>query len=246
MAKEIGAGVHWVNPCLDDDPAQHAHQSVFLIQGQSKTLLVDTGAPQLWDVVVEEVESLLGHRPLDYIYLTHAEIVHMGNAQRWMDRHPETTVLGGNVQMIVQLDPERYQQTDPGDTLDLGDRRIEFIEPVILDLPRTLWAYDPVSGLLTVADAFAYFHESGAQCDYWAEQIRETLRPQDMVDFYVPRFPLLKYVRAEDLNREFDRVFERDVRVVAPAHGKVSLEPEWYLEVQKEAIRQLSRIGVGA
>src|SRR5258708_29165997 len=53
---------------------------------------------------------------------------------------------------------DRMHSVGPGDEIDLGGRRLVFLEAIFRDLPNTLWAYVPEDRMMFVADGFAYSH----------------------------------------------------------------------------------------
>jgi glyoxylase-like metal-dependent hydrolase (beta-lactamase superfamily II) len=115
--------------------------------------IVDAGPANTADNVIEALEAL-GVTRLDSIILTHIHFDHAGGAGRLAERFPDATVyipsrvarhladpagLTESVKSVwgprteelfgfpVAIDPERIQGLDDGDTIDLGDRKLEAI-----------------------------------------------------------------------------------------------------------------------
>ncbi len=172
LPRLIRPDVLWSGGCLDSSysgASVHGHFSMYAIRGRDKTVIIDTGHPMHWDAVEYDIEAFLAGRPLDYVFPTHAEFPHAGLLGQWMRKFPNATVVG-NLRDYGLYYPEaahRFRNVAPGDSLDLGDRKLVFVPPVWRDLPDTLWAFDTLDRILFVSDAFAYLHpHQPGQCDF--------------------------------------------------------------------------------
>jgi flavorubredoxin len=240
VPQPIAPGIDWISLC-QDAIVPHAHLSAYLIRGE-KSMLVDTAAPMNQAQLLEDVQSLLGSRPLDYLFVTHAEVPHMGNAEALRATYPDLTLASGNPQFIFPTFSQtgHYVKLNPGDSLDLGGRHVEFVQPFLQDLPNTLWLYDNAARTLLAADAFAYSHTEGPECNLFAEDLPRQVDSQDLLDFYIPLFPWLRWMDTRRVHAEVDRVFDRDIDVIGPAHGKVTRQVKAFEAIQKEAFARLA------
>jgi flavorubredoxin len=104
---------------------------------------------------------MLEGRSLDYVFVSHQEIPHTGNLGRLLRTYPNAIAVG-DVRDYHLFHPEielsRLVQMRHGDELDLGDRRIVFLDALWKDLSGTMWAYDTRLKMLFSADAFGYIH----------------------------------------------------------------------------------------
>lgn len=164
FARHIDSDVYWLGGCLVAfSPGQeiHYHVSTYLIVGQDATVLVDTGDPAHADLVMEQLQSILGARTLDYVFPTHPEIPHAGNLPRLLEHYPGAQIVG-DVRDYALHYPEysdRLVAMKPGDRLKLGGRDLVMMPAHIRDLENTLWAYDTGSGALFVSDGFSFIHD---------------------------------------------------------------------------------------
>jgi flavorubredoxin len=228
LPREITDGVYLLGGCLVAGEAEgryHNHVSAYLVVGDDRTLLVDTGHPKDWDAVSEALDQVLGARPLDYVFPTHNEMPHAGNLPRLAAKYPEAEVCGptGDYHFYYPEYEDRLRSRGPGDALDLGGRVFRFVEAVILDLPSTVWGFDEKSRVLFVSDGYSYSHEHEAgQCALTAEELPHLPTAEQTRHI---NEKALYWTKFRDMTPFFDRLAEvRDelrVAVIAPAHGNV-------------------------
>jgi hypothetical protein len=64
------------------------------------------------------------------------------------------TFLGGDPVVEYQIDLERIFLLNPGQSLDLGDRRLTAFRPPLYDSPATTGSYDQLTGTCFTSDSF--------------------------------------------------------------------------------------------
>ena len=244
LPRLIADGVTWLGGCLEvvfeGDP-HHCHVSAYVVVGDDKTLMVDTGHPKDWNRLEGELEGALGGRPLDYIFPTHPEMPHAGNTPRLLEKYPAALVIGDTRDYHLYY-PEfqaRLRPLKPGESVDLGGRTFLVTEAVIKDLPNTVWGFDSGAGVLFVSDGYSYIHEHGAgQCALLAEEMPE-LPSADETRFINER--ALFWTQYHEMNAYFDRLealrSDLGVRMIAPAHGNVISQPERILPALESGYR---------
>jgi hypothetical protein len=164
--RELAPDIFWISGCAAnvlDGVEVHVHQSTYLLRGE-RTLLIDTGLPSNWNYLIEQLDLLLGDRPLDYLFPTHPELPHSGNTDRILERYPHATLVGDmrDWHLFFPRRVGRMRHKLPGDVIDLGrGLTLTFVEAVIKDLPNTIWAYESSRRVIFVSDGFAYSHYPG-------------------------------------------------------------------------------------
>jgi glyoxylase-like metal-dependent hydrolase (beta-lactamase superfamily II) len=138
----------------------------FVIRGP-RPVLVDTGAGGLGERFLHQLGAVVDPADLAYIWLTHLDPDHTGALDAVLEAAPRakivTTFLGaGKLGMQRGAPPERMHVLAPGETLDLGDRRLHALRPPTWDAPETIGAFDPTTRTLFAADAFAATIEAPA------------------------------------------------------------------------------------
>ncbi|HEY8946325.1 MAG TPA: MBL fold metallo-hydrolase [Polyangiaceae bacterium] len=140
-----------------------------------KPVLIDTGVVALRDATLPAIERLIDPSTLAYIYLTHTDGDHVGALLPLLEKAPRarvvTTFLGmGKLGLAQAIGPERMLLLNPGQALDLGDRRLVVGRPPTFDAPETTWARDSKTGALFSSDCFGAVLSKPHEC---AEAIPE-------------------------------------------------------------------------
>ncbi|WP_119726503.1 MBL fold metallo-hydrolase [Thermomonospora amylolytica] len=139
-------------------------------------MVVDTGlrgsSPEFLRALWEQVDPA----DLRWIYLTHPDRDHTGSLYEILDAAPAaklvTTFLGAGILSLERPVPlDRVHLLNPGQSLDLGDRRITVLHPPVYDNPATTGMYEDLAGTCFSADCFgAPMADAGlAQADDVAE-----------------------------------------------------------------------------
>jgi flavorubredoxin len=248
QSREIAPGVTWLIGCLSvpkDEERIHSHVSAYLVDGGDRTALIDTGYPAMWQPMEEQLDELLGDREIDYLIPTHPELPHSGCLPLLLEKYPRAEVHCDTRDhaFYFGVPAERLHHAVPGDVLDLGSRRLAFVEAVIRDLPATLWLFEGVTKTLFVADGFSFSHEHEAgQCHLTSAEL--PFEPaEEQIGFVSER--ALYWTTYADLEQMFDRldgvVEQYDPKVIAPAHGSVIVNPSEIIPKVKSGMRGVSR-----
>lgn len=139
-----------------------SYNSYLLLDG--KTVVFDTVDKAVADRFFENIDFLLGSRPLDYLIVQHMEPDHSATMLRLLEKHPETTVvlnkktLAMAKQFFEDLDiDERSLVVSEGDTLETGKHTFTFVNAPMVHWPEVMVTYDTTEHILFCADAFGTF-----------------------------------------------------------------------------------------
>lgn len=133
--------------------------NAFLIRA-AQPVLVDAGIPALRDAFVENLKQRIDLHDLRWIWITHTDPDHLGALERLLAEAPRakvvTTYLGmGKMGMqMLPLTPDRVYLLNPGQGLDVGDRRLLGVKPPSFDAPETTALFDTKTQAFFSADAF--------------------------------------------------------------------------------------------
>ena len=131
--------------------------NAFLIHAR-EPVLVDTGIAALRDGFLRALRALIDPAALRWIWITHADADHVGNLAAVLERAPSarvvTNFLGLGKLGLAGLPTDRFLLLNPGQTLDLGDRRLVAMRPPVYDAPETMAAFEPAKRTLYSADCF--------------------------------------------------------------------------------------------
>jgi flavorubredoxin len=139
--------------------------SAFLIVDE-KSLLIDTVAPRQQEAMLQAVDFALNGRSLDYIWISHIELPHAGNAVALKRQHPEAqlvTVKGGDHYELHSL--AEALQVAQGDVIELGQHVVEMVDPLFVDHGLSQWLFERTTGFFFSADWGHNLHEPACgQC----------------------------------------------------------------------------------
>ena len=117
------------------------------------------GLPHSRPDFLEALWNQVDPADLRWIYLTHPDRDHTGSLMEILEAAPAarlvTTFLGmGILTMEYEIPPDRVFLLNPGQSLDLGDRRLTAFRPPVYDSPATTGFYDEQTGTCFTSDCF--------------------------------------------------------------------------------------------
>lgn len=131
--------------------------NAFVLEAE-QPVLIDTGLAALREPFMAALRDMLALRELRWIWITHADADHVGNLAAVLEEAPNarvvTTFLGMGKLGMQGLPLDRVHLLNPGQALDLGDRRLRAIAPPCFDAPETTAAFDEATGTLFSSDCF--------------------------------------------------------------------------------------------
>jgi len=262
MPRQIAEGLYWLyeagpdrverfeldrrNPdWYDPDHEVYIPQCAYLLEGEDETLLFDTLSPACTDHVLDALSDLVGEDGLDYLVVSHPDVPHAGNAPTILDAHPGAELVApgyGNDHELYQLGEATH--VTEGDTIDLGNRVVEFHEATFLDAPVSVWMTDRRTDTLFTVDWMGFPHLGGDALRFVDETDRE-FDVEQFVEFHSRVLFWYQYVDVGTVQREIDALLETfDPSIVAPSHGLVIREDATdYVELMKEVPAIVDRRG---
>jgi flavorubredoxin len=103
----------------------------FLIDDE-RPALIHTGMHQMYDAVRDAVGEVLDPSRLEYVVLLHFEADECGGMDRFLAQAPESTLVGSELSVILNLSGWNYQGRfegfRDGQVLDLGQHKLRFLE----------------------------------------------------------------------------------------------------------------------
>lgn len=125
----------------------------------AEPLVVDTGLVVHGSGFLEALGAVIDPADVEWIWLTHPDRDHTGGLFSLLEAAPRsrviTTFLGVGIMSTERPLPlDRVYLLNPGQTLDVGDRRLTAFRPPLFDNPSTVGFYDGSSGALFSSDCF--------------------------------------------------------------------------------------------
>jgi hypothetical protein len=132
--------------------------NAFLLKG-AQPMLVDTGLPHSKDAFLTTLGALLDPADLRWIWISHPDRDHMGALYDLLELAPKarivTTYAGMGIASIERPFPiDRVHLLNPGQQLDLGDRKLTCLRPPLFDSPVTTGFVDSSTGTVFSSDCF--------------------------------------------------------------------------------------------
>ena len=237
--RNVTEDLYWVGA---NDKRLHLFESIHPIQDgvsynsyllmDEKTVLFDTADLSVVKQFLENVDYVLGDRPLDYMVINHLEPDHAASMDEILLRYPGVKVVSTEKawllmkQFGMNVEDENFVQVQEGDRLKFGKHEVTFVAAPMVHWPEVMVTYDLTNGVLFSADAFGSFKSlDGAlfadEVDFRGEWIGEARRYYtNIVGKYGPQvMALLKKARTID------------IKMICPLHGPVWREDiGWFLD----------------
>lgn len=202
--------------------------SAFLIDDE-QTLLIDTCGPKQQAATLQALQHLLGNRPLDYIWISHVELPHAGNAPAIKRLYPQAqivTVTGGQNYQLHGL--ENAVTVAPGEVISLGRHTVEMVDALFVDHGLSQWLYERTTGFFFSADWGHNLHAPACgECFQFVDEMlanhytRELFVDDVKVNAWY-QFPWLAWSDPEEIAGAVADLFQQyDVHIFAPSHGNV-------------------------
>ena len=147
-----------------------------------KVCLIDTVEVDFFTQYIENIQEVIGDRPIDYLVINHMEPDHSGSIALIWKYYPEIQIIG-NKKTFGMLEGF-YGMTDGlvevknGESIELGKQTLNFVLTPMVHWPETMVTL--CGSVLIAGDAFGCFGalnggiiDSEINCDeFWLEMVR--------------------------------------------------------------------------
>jgi len=235
--KEIKSGVYWVGArdwnrkifdALIPLPLGTSYNS-YLVKGGLKTALIDSVNPGFENELISNIREITDPGRIDYLIMNHAEPDHAGAIPAVLEVSPSAVVLttkkGAEMARIMHHVPEtKIKTVADGDSVELGDKTLRFIEAPFLHWPETMFTYAVEDKVLFPCDFFG-LHTANALYDYESEELIAMAKTY----FGEIMMPFRKMGA-----RAMDKIEGLDIDAIAPSHGPVHTDPAKILDAYRK------------
>ena len=228
MGKKITEKVTWVGKIDWELNEFHGHEystekgssyNSYLIRDK-KTILMDTVWKPFDDEFVANLKKEIDLKDIDYIVMNHNENDHSGALPALMREIPDTPIYctkkGEAILRGLYHQDWNFVNVKTGDTLDLGDSQLVFIEAAMLHWPDTMFTYMTGENILFSNDGFGQHYASERMyndCVDQAELYQEAMKYYaNILNLYSPM-----------VTRKIDEILKMGVPVnmICPSHGVI-------------------------
>ena len=155
-----------------------------------KVCLIDTVEVTFFSQFLENVRTVIGERPIDYVVINHMEPDHSGSLALLRKYYPEVQIVGNKktfqmMQGFYKIGEEGAQEVKNGDSIALGSLQLQFVLTPMVHWPETMMtlchqADGTGDVVLFSGDAFGCFGalnggviDEQINCDtFWLEMVR--------------------------------------------------------------------------
>ena len=201
----------------------------FFIDAEKRTI-IDTVKERFWDDFLTKITSLTDPKEIEYIIVNHTEPDHSGNLRNLLNVAPNATIVGtGNAIRYLKdmIGPDfPYMIVKDGQTLDLGNKSLQFIGAPNLHWPDSMYTYLPEDKLLFTCDSFG--------CHFCSEEMfdDEVGNFDDAFKYY---FDVILKPFSKFMLKAIEKIRPLDIKMICPGHGPI-LRSHWkkYVEVSEK------------
>lgn len=133
--------------------------NAFVLHG-AEPVLVDTGTMAGSADFLSTLASVIDPVDLSWIWITHTDFDHIGSLTALLEANPRlrvlTSFLGVGIMGLTAtpLPMDRVHLINPGQSVQVGDRRLTAVRPPVYDNPITTGVLDDRTGILFSSDCF--------------------------------------------------------------------------------------------
>ena len=228
----VGANDHRLHLFENIHPIpQGVSYNAYLLLDQ-ETVLFDTVDWSAYRQLVENMDYVLGDRPLDWLLINHMEPDHGASIEQILLRYPNVKIISTEKAYMLMrqfgFHPDDHEciTVAEGDTHCFGNHTVTFVAAPMVHWPEAMVTFDTTNGVLFSADAFGSFialdgklfaDEVDFDRDWWDEARRYLT---NIVGKYGPHIQLLLKKAGGILDQ---------IKYVCPLHGPVWRENLGYL-----------------
>jgi len=161
---ELKKGIYWVG-AIDwnirnfhgyNTPRGTTYNAYLIVD--DKVALIDTVKAPFFEEMAERIQEIIPLDKIDYLISNHVEMDHSGSLPRIKEQAKNATIIAtkrgeaGLTRYFKRQWP--FQIVKTGDTLDLGKRKVTFVEVPMVHWPDSMVTYSPSDKILFSNDAF--------------------------------------------------------------------------------------------
>ena len=161
---ELKKGIYWVG-AIDwnirnfhgyNTPRGSTYNAYLIVD--DKVALIDTVKAPFFEEMLERIQEIIPPDKIDYLISNHVEMDHSGSLPRIKELAKNATIIAtkmGQKGLTRYFKKEwPFQIVKTGDALDLGKRKVAFVEVPMVHWPDSMVTYSPSDKILFSNDAF--------------------------------------------------------------------------------------------
>lgn len=191
----------------------------YLIRGE-KNVLIDTVWAPFAQEYIANLKKIIDLKKIDYIIVNHSEVDHSGALPALMKLIPQTpiccTANGAKLLKAHYQEDWKFVEVKTGDTLDLGDNKIYFIEARMLHWPDSMMSYLTGEDILFSNDAFGQHYASEHM---YNDKVDPAELNQEALKYYANILTPFSALAAKKIEELLS--LKLPISMICPSHGVI-------------------------
>src|SRR5487761_2155503 len=247
-AIEIAPDTHWVgalDPGLREfdiilRTANGTTYNSYCVRGSSGVAVIDTVKESHADEFFTHLEQVTRYDEITTIVLNHLEPDHTGALPELMRRAPQAKLyISGKAQLmlkaLVKHDDLTYTIVNTGDSVELGERTLHFLNTPLLHWPDTQCTWLEQQGILFSGDVFG--------CHFCDSRLFNTEVGDFRFSFEYYYAHIMRPFREHVLDA-LELIEPLPLKLIAPAHGPILRDaPMSYVQRYRQLAAPLLHLG---
>jgi flavorubredoxin len=208
----------------------------YIVIGSEKQAVIDTVNPGFEKEWEEKISKVANPADIDYVIMNHAEPDHAGSIPHIMSVNSKAMLIatsqGAKMARVFYKVPEnRIKAVANGESLDLGDKTLRFIEAPMLHWPETMFTYLPQNKTLFPCDFFGSHIAQGMFDD----------EIEDLLAFAQKYFGEIMMPFKFNAQKGMEKIKDLEINMIAPSHGPIYRNPERILSAYRKWVNGETR-----
>lgn len=186
-----------------------------------KKAIIETAKETYKDEYLNKVQDVVNPSEIDYIVLNHTEPDHSGSLKHLLKLAPRAKVIGSRqaIHYLSEMigEPFEYCYVKDGDTIDLGNKTLQFISAPNLHWPDSIFTYLVEDKLLFTCDSFGAHYSNEHIFD---DEVGDY---SDAFNYY---FDVILKPFSKFMLKAIEKIRPLDIHMICPGHGPI-LRKNW-------------------
>jgi flavorubredoxin len=216
---KVTDGIHVLPSHLEIPMMGFLPVNAFVINSK-EPVLIDSCTVSESDGFMEALESVIDPKDLKWIWLTHDDADHTGSIFRILEAAPNARLVA-NALAVLRLNTvspvpmDRVLWLNPGQSLDVGDRKLYAVRPPLFDNPTAIGLMDDSTGTFFSVDCFGGILPVQAEN---ADEVPTDALAQGMSVWATADSPWIHAIDRGIFGRNIEQVRNMDPKIILSSH----------------------------